>query len=141
MQESDTTTTRVRGAVVNALIYVLVVAAMVRALAAPLRLCNSERRLHARTQTCVIWLLFRYRYTRVIWGILGVSGVNIFMFMGGQFWLKVLQVANVPLDGITFAILLWNFSVVGVLATFFLPLPLRLKQGAPSAACPVGCVS
>ena len=85
-------------------------------------------------QTCVIWLLFRYRYTRVIWGILGVSGVNIFMFMGGQFWLKVLQVANVPLDGITFAILLWNFSVVGVLATFFLPLPLRLKQGAPRTA-------
>jgi presenilin 1 len=105
-QESDTTSTRVRGALVNALIYVFVVAAM----------------------TVLIWLLFRYRFTRVIWGILGLSGVNIFLFMGGQFWLRVLQAANVPLDCITFAILLWNFSVVGVLATFFLPLPLRLKQ-------------
>ena len=57
-----------------------------------------------------------------------MSGVNIFLFMGGQFWLKVLQAARVPLDGVTFALLLWNFSVVGVLATFFLPLPLRLRQ-------------
>ena len=98
-----------RGALVNALIYVAGVAVM----------------------TIVIWLLFRYRFTRVIWGILGVSGINIFLFMGGQFWFKLLQAAHVPLDGVTFWILLWNFSVVGVLAVFFLPLPLRLKQGAP----------
>ena len=108
---------------------------MVRALAASLRLFSSLSGVACSLQTCVIWLLFRYRFTRVIWGILGVSGVNIFMFMGGQFWLKVLQVAHIPVDGVTFAILLWNFSVVGVLATFFLPLPLRLKQGARSVAC------
>ena len=28
----------------------------------------------------------------------------------------------------SFWILLWNWSVVGVLAAFYLPLPLRLKQ-------------
>jgi len=107
LQASDTTATRVRGALANALNYVAVVAVV----------------------TVVIWLLFRYRLTKVIWGILGLSGVNIFAVMGGQFFLKVLQTARIPLDGITFAIGLWNFSVVGVLAVFFLPLPLRLKQG------------
>ena len=45
------------------------------------------------------------------------------------------QELGIALDGVTFVVLLWNWSVVGVVATFALPLPLRLKQGAGRLLC------
>ncbi len=61
---------------------------------------------------------------------MGLSGVSIFFVMGGALGLRMLQALRVPLDGVTFVLGLWNFAAVGVLAVFYLPLPLRLKQGA-----------
>ncbi len=61
---------------------------------------------------------------------MGASGCSIFLFMGGALGLRLLQAARLPLDGVTFALGVYNFSVTGVLAAFFLPLPMRLKQGA-----------
>ena len=49
--------------------------------------------------------------------------------MGGALFARLLQELAIPLDGVTFCLGLWNFGVVGVLGTFWLPLPLRLKQG------------
>ena len=44
-------------------------------------------------------------------------------------WREVLQKLEIPIDIITFGFVVWNFSVVGVLVTFFWPAPLIMKQG------------
>jgi len=102
----DSAATRVAGASVNAAIYVAFVAGV----------------------TCCIFLLFRFHFVRTIWAYMSLSGLSIFAFMGGYLALRLLQVLAVPLDALSFAFALWNFSVVGILATFILPLPLRLRQ-------------
>jgi presenilin 1 len=80
------------------------------------------------THRCIIFVLFRFGFTRTIWAYMSLSGVSIFAFMGGSLALRLLQVLEIPLDAISFGIGIWNFAVVGILATFLLPLPLRLRQ-------------
>lgn len=79
--------------------------------------------------TFAIFLLFKYNCTRVIWAYMGFSGFMIFGFLGAIVGLQVLQALDIALDMITFTIVTWNFSVVGVLVTFFWPSPILLKQG------------
>jgi len=49
---------------------------------------------------------------------------------GSVVGMEVLQTLNIPIDIITFSFIVYNFAVVGVLVTFFMPAPLILKQGA-----------
>ena len=48
---------------------------------------------------------------------------------GSVVGMEVLQTLNIPIDIITFSFIVYNFAVVGVLVTFFMPAPLILKQG------------
>lgn len=36
---------------------------------------------------------------------------------------------NLALDSFSFYLMMWNFSVVGILSVFFWEMPLTLKQG------------
>ena len=101
------------GSVVNALLFVLVVGAL----------------------TFVLVLLFKYGCARFIWAYMGFAGLQIFAVLGGIVWLQLFERARaapggdrLDVDALSFGILLWNFSVVGVLSVFFWPLPLLLKQ-------------
>lgn len=60
---------------------------------------------------------------------MGFSGFTILGLLGGILGIQIIQAASIPLDIITFSIVLWNFSVVGVLAVFFWKMPIFLKQG------------
>lgn len=75
-----------------------------------------------------IFFLFKYNCTRVIWGYMGFSGLLIFGMLGSMIGAEVLQALNVPLDIVTFGFIVYNFSIVGVLVTFFWPAPLLMKQ-------------
>jgi len=106
-QESDSVESKISGAAINALIFVATVT----------------------VATFGIFLLFKYRCTKVIWGIMGISGISVFLLFGYNIFLAVLQEIHLDIDKISFFIIVWNFCVVGVVSVFFWPGPLTLKQG------------
>mmetsp|Transcript_33836 Transcript_33836/g.95787 ORF Transcript_33836/g.95787 Transcript_33836/m.95787 type:complete len:460 (-) Transcript_33836:1345-2724(-) len=106
-EEGDSTSEKIAGSIINALIFVAIIAAM----------------------TFVLFLLFKYRCYKIIYGYMGFAGFNIFFFLSGTLALKVLQTFYVPVDAITFCYVLYNFAVVGVLSLFFMPVPITMKQG------------
>lgn len=69
-QESDSVESKISGAAINALIFVATVT----------------------VATFGIFLLFKYRCTKVIWGIMGISGISVFLLFGYNIFLAVLQV-------------------------------------------------
>ena len=71
-----------------------------------------------------IFFLFKYNCTRVIWGYMGFSGLLIFGMLGSMVGIEVLQALEIPIDIVTFSFIVYNFSIVGVLVTFFWPAPL-----------------
>ena len=105
---TDSTATKAGGALLNSAIFVLFI-------------------------TCAtfgIFFLFKHNCTRLIWGYMGFSGLLIFGVLGAVVGMEVLQKLNIPIDMITFTFWTWNFSIVGVLVTFFGgPAPLVIKQG------------
>ena len=105
-QSTDSNATKAEGAILNSLVFVAFI-------------------------TCAtfgIFFLFKYNCTRVIWGYMGFSGLLIFGVLGSMVGMEVLQALGVPLDIITFGFIVYNFSIVGVLVTFFWPAPLVVKQ-------------
>jgi len=105
--QNDSNARKFGGAILNSLVFVLVIGGM----------------------TFVLFLLFKYKFYRVIYGYMGLAGFLILAFMGGSIVLQVLQELDVPLDFLTFGFTLYNFSVVGVLLLFFWPSPFLIKQG------------
>lgn len=106
-EAGDSTATKASGALLNSLVFVAFI-------------------------TCAtfgIFFLFKHNCTKLIWGYLGFSGLLIFGVLGAVIGMEVLQKLNIALDMITFTLWVWNFSVVGVLVTFFWPAPLVMKQG------------
>ena len=104
---SDSAGTKFEGSLINSLIFIGIIGSM----------------------TFVLFLLFKYRCTKVIYGYFGFAGFSIFAVLGGSVALGVLIKAGVAIDVYTFALVLYNFSVGGVLFTFYLPGPLVVKQG------------
>lgn len=49
--------------------------------------------------------------------------------MGGSIILSIIQELSIPVDSITFFILLFNFTIVGVLSVFSGGIPIVLRQG------------
>ena len=112
--EGDPVGQKFFGSMVNALLFVLVVGAL----------------------TFVLVLLFKYGCARCIWVYMGFAGLQIFAVLGGIVWLQLFERARaapwpgeaLDMDALSFSVVLWNFSAVGVLTVFFWPLPLLLKQ-------------
>eukprot|EP00887_Chlorella_sp_A99_P001007 scaffold5.g1007.t1 len=104
--EGDSAGQKLSGSIINALIFVGVVAVM----------------------TFVLVLLFKYGYVRVIYAYMGFAGFAIFFVLTGIISLELLQKWDVGLDLISFSYILWNFAVVGAVTLFFFPAPLLVKQ-------------
>ena len=79
--------------------------------------------------TFALFLLFKYRLGKVIWAYMGFSGFLIFGMLGGNICMQLLQKLDVAVDMVTVSVALWNFTVGGVLLTFFWHGPLLAKQG------------
>lgn len=106
-QADDSAGTKLTGSVINALIFVAIVAAM----------------------TCVLVLLFKYGCTKFIYAYMSFSGFSIYFMLSGIIILQLLHKFQIHVDWITFSFVLYNFSVVGVLCVFYWPAPILLKQG------------
>jgi len=104
---TDSAGTKFAGGLVNALIFAGTVGAM----------------------TVVLFLLFKYRCTKVIYGYFAVAGFSIYFSMTGALALSLIEHFGVAVDYVTFTFVLYNFAIVGVLAVFFAPAPITMKQG------------
>eukprot|EP00897_Mesotaenium_endlicherianum_P005118 jgi/Mesen1/4634/ME000241S03679 len=71
---------------------------------------------------------FYWRCTRAIWIYMGFSGLSILAWLGGSVAVQIIQALSIPVDVVTFGVLLYNFAVVGVLAVFFCRMPIFLTQ-------------
>ncbi|KAB2609459.1 presenilin-like protein [Pyrus ussuriensis x Pyrus communis] len=104
---SDSSWDKFVGALLNSLVFVVVVTVV----------------------TFVLVLLFYLRCTRFLKIYMGFSSFVVLGFMGGEIALFLIQDFNVPVDSITFVLVLFNFAVVGVLAVFMSKMAIFVTQG------------
>jgi len=69
--------------------------------------------------TVLFVILYKYRCLKIIYGWLFTSSLIMLGLFGGGFIYFVIEAWNIPLDLITFFFVLWNFSIVGILAIFW----------------------
>ncbi|KAI7844377.1 hypothetical protein COHA_002175 [Chlorella ohadii] len=105
-EEGDSTSKKLSGALLNALIFIAVVAVM----------------------TFVLVLLFKYGCVKLIYAYMGFAGFSIFFVLAGVIALELLQKWDVHTDFISFTYILFNFAMVGAVTLFFFPAPLIWKQ-------------
>lgn len=103
---SDSIWTKFEGSLVNAMAFVVIIAAM----------------------TYGLVLLLKHGYTKWIFYYLGFSGFTTFFVISGAIILELLQRAEIGVDWVSFLILLANFACVGGVTLFAMPAPLLLKQ-------------
>uniref|UniRef100_A0A383VT88 Presenilin n=2 Tax=Tetradesmus obliquus TaxID=3088 RepID=A0A383VT88_TETOB len=78
--------------------------------------------------TFVLFLLFKWGCYKLIYGYMGFAMLNIFFFFTGALVLQLLRLIGLHMDLFSLAFLLFNFSVLGILSLFVMPVPLLLKQ-------------
>ncbi|KAL7139385.1 hypothetical protein ABFS83_09G047000 [Erythranthe nasuta] len=103
---SDSIWDKLKGALLNSLVFVVVVTLV----------------------TFLLVLLFYLRCTKFLKYYMGFSSFLVLGFMGGEIALFLVKDFNIPVDCITFAILLFNFTVVGVTAVFMLKMAIFVTQ-------------
>ncbi|KAG8379301.1 hypothetical protein BUALT_Bualt07G0074200 [Buddleja alternifolia] len=103
---SDSMWDKLKGALLNSLVFVAVVTVV----------------------TFLLVLLFYLRCINFLKYYMGFSTFLVLGFMGGEISLLLIQVFSVPVDCITFAIVLFNFTVVGVLAVFLSKMAIFITQ-------------
>ncbi|KAM7483391.1 hypothetical protein LguiB_007974 [Lonicera macranthoides] len=104
---SDSIWDKLKGAILNSLVFVAVVTVV----------------------TFLLVLLFYLRCTKFLKYYMGFSSFMVLGFMGGEIALFLIQDFSFPIDCITFALALFNFTVVGVLAVFMSKMAIFVTQG------------
>lgn len=105
-KSSDSTVQKFEGALLNALVFVLIITVV----------------------TFLLVLLYYYRCIRFLKGYMCASAFLVLAYMGGSVFVLIIQTWSIPVDVITFSILLFNFTVVGVLSTFAAGMPIVITQ-------------
>ena len=77
--------------------------------------------------TFVFVVLFYFRCTKVMIGWVTLSVILLLLLFGGSIFYQLLEAFNSPLDILTFAFVLVNFAVLGIVSVFFLS-PMKLNQ-------------
>ncbi|XP_065878953.1 presenilin-like protein At2g29900 [Euphorbia lathyris] len=103
---SDSFWDKLEGALLNSLVFVVVVTAV----------------------TFLLVLLFYLRCTQFLKLYMGFSSFIVLGFMGGEIALFLIRDFDVPIDCITFLLMLMNFAVVGVLAVFMSKMAIFVTQ-------------
>ncbi|XWS64934.1 hypothetical protein CRYUN_Cryun05aG0047000 [Craigia yunnanensis] len=104
---SDSAAQKLEGALLNALVFVILIAIV----------------------TFVLVLLYYYNFTNFLKNYMRFSGFFVLGTMGGSIFLSIIQHFSIPIDSITCFLLLFNFTVVGVLSMFSGGMPIVLRQG------------
>ncbi|KAJ1690234.1 hypothetical protein LUZ63_014389 [Rhynchospora breviuscula] len=104
---SDSTWEEIKSALITALSFVVVVTLL----------------------TFLLVLLFYFRCTSFLRIYMGISSLFVLSFLGGFISLLLISHFKIPIDPLTFAILLFNLSVVGVFAVFMSKFPISMNQG------------
>lgn len=79
--------------------------------------------------TFVLVILFYLRCTHFLKLYMGFSSFLVLGFMGGEIALFLIGDFNIPIDSITFCVILFNFASVGVLAVFMSKMAIFVTQG------------
>ncbi|CAJ2671939.1 presenilin plant-like protein [Trifolium pratense] len=103
---SDTTAQKLEGAVLNAVVFVILIAIV----------------------TFLLVLLYYYNCTSFLRNYVRFSAFFVLASMGGSIFLSLIQRFSIPLDSITCFILLFNFTIIGVLSIFASAIPIILRQ-------------
>ncbi|KAF5734661.1 Presenilin-like family protein [Tripterygium wilfordii] len=103
---SDSWWDKLKGALLNSLVFVAVIT----------------------LATFLILLLFYFRCTRFLKFYMGFSAFIVLGFMGGEILLFMLEDFRIPIDCITFLVVLFNFTAVGVLAAFMSKMAIFVTQ-------------
>ncbi|CAN4086253.1 unnamed protein product [Withania somnifera] len=104
---SDSNWDKLKGALLNALVFVVVVTAV----------------------TFLLLLLFYFRCTKFLKYYMGFSAFLVLGFMGGEISLFLIGKFRIPIDSISFGLSLFNFTVVGVFAVFMSKTAIIVTQG------------
>ncbi|KAI8908309.1 Presenilin-domain-containing protein [Gorgonomyces haynaldii] len=70
---------------------------------------------------------FKYGKAHYVYYLIGVVVTGALGYFGEQLGARLLELANVPLDWISFAFFLWNFTIVGLVVIFWQG-PVVLRQ-------------
>ncbi|OAY47502.1 presenilin-like protein At2g29900 [Manihot esculenta] len=103
---SDSFWDKLGGALLNSLVFVAVVTVV----------------------TFLLVLLFYLRCTQFLKIYMGFSSFIVLGFMGGEIALFLIRDFSVPIDCFTFLVVLFNFSIVGVLAVFMSKMAIFVTQ-------------
>ncbi|KAK2976726.1 hypothetical protein RJ640_000746 [Escallonia rubra] len=103
---TDSTTQKLEGSLLNALVFVLLIAAV----------------------TFLLVLLYYYNFTAFLRHYMRLSAFFVLATMGGSIFLSLVQHLSIPVDAFTCFLLLFNFTAVGVLSVFSRGVPILLRQ-------------
>lgn len=103
---SDSIWDKLKGALLNSLVFVAVVTVV----------------------TFLLVLLFYLRCTKFLKYYMGFSSFLVLGFMGGEIAVFLIKDFSFPIDCVTFAVALYNFTVVGVLAVFMSKMAIFVTQ-------------
>ncbi|KAF5180349.1 Presenilin-like protein [Thalictrum thalictroides] len=104
---SDSFWDKFTGALLNSLVFVVVITVV----------------------TFILVFLFYVRCTKCLKYYMGFSSFVVLGFMGGEVAVILIREFSIPIDGISFLLILFNFTVVGVLAIFMSEMAILIKQG------------
>ncbi|KFK43183.1 hypothetical protein AALP_AA1G090700 [Arabis alpina] len=103
---SDSATVKLEGSLENAIVFVVLVAAV----------------------TFVLVLLFYYNFTNFLKHYMRFSAFFVLGTMGGAIFLSIIQHFSIPVDSITCFVLLFNFTILGTLSVFSGGMPILVRQ-------------
>ncbi|GMI65017.1 Presenilin-1 [Hibiscus trionum] len=104
---SDSAAQKLEGALLNALVFVILIAVV----------------------TFVLVLLYYYNFTNFLKNYMRFSAFFVLGTMGGSIFLSIIQHFSIPIDSITCFLLLFNYTIVGILSMFSGGVPIILRQG------------
>ncbi|KAJ4824568.1 hypothetical protein Tsubulata_017490 [Turnera subulata] len=104
---SDSTAQKLEGSLLNALVFVILVAVV----------------------TFLLVLLYYYNCTNFLKNYMRFSTFFVLGAMGGSIFLSIIQQFSLPIDSITCSLILFNFTVGGVLSVFSEGIPIFMRQG------------
>ncbi|XP_002530952.2 presenilin-like protein At1g08700 [Ricinus communis] len=104
---SDSTAQKLEGSLLNALVFVILIAVV----------------------TFLLVLLYYYNCTRFLKNYMRFSAFFVLGSMGGSIFLSLIQHFSIPIDSVTCFIMLFNFTIVGVLSVFGGGIPIFFRQG------------
>eukprot|EP00536_Pseudo-nitzschia_multiseries_P002229 jgi/Psemu1/322463/estExt_fgenesh1_pg.C_290046 len=77
-----------------------------------------------------IVLLYKYNCMWFLIGYMMFASTSLLGFLGGHIWMVAIQIYNLPVDKVTYVMVLWNFAAVGILAIFYgKGVPKYVTQG------------